>query len=118
MWGGALSGILLFQVLNFLRIVGFFWLEAGPVFELFHSYLWPLVLGVAGCVLWAVWLRQGTQPSQTSQTWRARGSAYCPLLQFGATALVLLLLLPYVVQSRFMYAFSVWVTSGSAWLLS
>lgn len=117
MWG-ALAGIVLFQVLNFLRIVGFFWLEAGPVFELFHSYLWPLVLGVAGCVLWAVWLRQGAPVSGASQTWGTRMGAYRPLLQFGAIALGLLFLLPYVVQSRFMYQFSVWVTSNSASLLS
>ena len=117
LWG-AVYGILLFQILNFLRIVGFFWLEAGPVFELFHSYLWPLVLGVAGCGLWAVWLRQGSQPSETAQARRARLSTYRPLLQFGTAALVLLLLLPYVVESRFMYEFSVWVTGGSAWLLS
>ncbi len=117
LWG-AVYGILLFQILNFLRIVGFFWLEAGPVFELFHSYLWPLVLGGAGCGLWAVWLRQGSQPSETAQTRRARLSTYRPLLQFGTAALVLLLLLPYVVESRFMYEFSVWVTGGSAWLLS
>lgn len=117
LWG-AVYGILLFQILNFLRIVGFFWLEAGPTFELFHSYLWPLVLVVAGCLLWVVWLRQGTAPAAASHTWRARVHAYRPLLQFGAAALVLLLLLPYVVESRFMYEFSVGVTSGSAWLLS
>ena len=118
---GAVYSILLFQILNFLRIVGLFWVEAGPTFEFFHSYLWPLVLVIAGCVLWAVWLRKGTQTSDLSHsrpTQPTRLAAYRPVLCFGSVALVLLVLLPYVVESHFMYEFSVWVTNGSAWTLS
>ncbi|MGE0681045.1 MAG: archaeosortase/exosortase family protein [Candidatus Binatia bacterium] len=112
--GGMLWGFALFQLLNFARIIGLFWLENSPLFDLFHIYIWPLVLVGAGCVSWFAWVTWA-QTSSSGKT--ASPPARLPLrraLLFVGTVGVLMLVRPFLIESPPMHLFAVAVTHGAA----
>ena len=88
---GMLWGVALFQLLNFVRIIGFFWLDDSPWFDLFHSYVWPFVLVGAGCMSWlgwATWAHSSTR--ETSEATPPRISLRRALFFTGAVGSLML----------------------------
>jgi exosortase/archaeosortase family protein len=115
--GGMLWGFALFQLLNFARIVGLFWLEDSSLFGLFHIYLWPLVLVGAGCASWFAWVTWA-QASSSGNT--ASTPARLPLrraLLFISLVGVLMLARPFLIESPPMRLFAVAVADGAAHML-
>lgn len=112
--GGILWGFALFQLLNFIRIIGLFWLEDSPQFDLFHIYLWPLVLVGAGCVSWFAWVTwaQATPPGRIESP-LVRPPLRRALL-FVGIVVVLMLVRPFLIESLPMRLFAVAVANGAA----
>ena len=126
-FGGIVWGLMLFQLLNFVHILVLFLVEDGSLFDLFHVYLWLLVLVGAGCVSWFVWIAG-------AKAWTHRASAntssahtkakpmpfpvpWQPALLFVGLVGLLMLLRSAVPGSPPTHHFAHAVTSGAASLL-
>jgi exosortase/archaeosortase family protein len=115
--GGMLWGLALFQLLNFARIIGLFWLEDCPLFDLFHVYLWPFVLVGAGCLSWFGWMTwvQASTHKETGST--LSQSPLRRALLFVGVVGVLMLVRPFLIESPPMRLFAISVSRGAAQVL-
>ena len=126
-FGGIVWGLMLFQLLNFVRILVLFLVEDGSLFDLFHVYLWPLVLVGAGCVSWFVWIAGAKAFAHRASTNRSSAhtkAAPMPFpipwqraLLFVGLVGLLMLLRSAVLNSPPTHHFAHAVTSGAASLL-
>jgi len=61
---GLVSGIVLLQILNLMRIVTLFWVGIyfPRAFKTAHEVVWPGILITITIVIWILWVRWETQP--------------------------------------------------------
>lgn len=115
-------GLILFQLLNFVRILVLFLVEDGSLFDLLYVYLWPLVLVGAGCVSWFVWIAGANAWAHRASTHRKAAPMPFPIswqraLLFVGLVGLLMLLRSAVLNSPPTHQFMHAVTSGAASLL-
>lgn len=65
---GALTGILLLQLVNLLRIISLLYLSryAREWFDFFHLYLWDALIMLDGLLIFLVWHRWQDRPRRLS----------------------------------------------------
>ena len=115
-------GLILFQLLNFVRILVLFLVEDGSLSDLLHAYLWPLVLVGAGCVSWFVWIAGAKAWAHRASTHRKAAPMPFPIpwqraLLFVGLVGLLGLLRSAVLKSPPTHQFAHAITSGAASLL-
>ena len=115
---GLVWGLVFFQSLNFARIIGLLLVEDSSLFDLFHVYLWPLVVVGAGCLSWCVWAAWATSSSSRSTSAISSQVPWLRTLLFVGAVGLLMAFRASVLNSAPAHGFALAVASGAAQTLS
>ena len=116
--GGLVWGLVFFQSLNFARILGLFLLDDSSLFDLFHVYLWPLVVVGSGCLSWCLWAAWARTPAARPSAAVSSQIPWLRMLLFVGAVGVLMAFRAAVLNSPPAHGFALGVASGAAQTLS
>ena len=116
---GVVAGGFLLQAANLGRILGLFLLSDPMFFHAFHIFLWPAVLVVFTCVLWAAWatLASGRRRGEAGAAMTFR-LPWTRMLIFCGCVGGLMIVRALVLNAPATHAFAHAVAGGSAGLLT